>query len=89
MLDSSLQRMSFYFYFYARRIHVASPNDSQSFAQSRGAMWDVSAAGPLGGSMAAAAVMAIGLLQSQPGLLPKVRRDVHQTREVDRGARHA
>ncbi|KAG2436710.1 hypothetical protein HXX76_006235 [Chlamydomonas incerta] len=37
----------------------------------RGALWDVAAAGPLAGGMAAAAVLFLGLLQSSPGLLPK------------------
>lgn len=37
----------------------------------RGALWDVAAAGPLAGGLAAAAVLFLGLLQSSPGLLPK------------------
>ncbi|KXZ53546.1 hypothetical protein GPECTOR_7g996 [Gonium pectorale] len=42
-----------------------------SLLSGRGALWDVAAAGPLAGAMAAAAVMGLGLMQSAPGLLPK------------------
>ncbi|PNH06053.1 hypothetical protein TSOC_007619 [Tetrabaena socialis] len=42
-----------------------------SLLKGRGALWDVSAAGPLAGAMAAATVLALGLLQSQAGALPK------------------
>ncbi|KAG2497626.1 hypothetical protein HYH03_004366 [Edaphochlamys debaryana] len=42
-----------------------------SLLKGRGAMWDVSAAGPLAGGLTALAVMVLGLMQSSPGLLPK------------------
>ncbi len=34
-------------------------------------MWDVAAAGPIAGGLASAALLFIGLSQSQAGILPK------------------
>ncbi len=42
-----------------------------SLLKGRTALWDVAAAGPLAGALAASAVLGLGLLQSAPGLLPK------------------
>ncbi|GFR40568.1 hypothetical protein Agub_g1037 [Astrephomene gubernaculifera] len=42
-----------------------------SLLKGRTALWDVAAAGPLAGALAACAVLGLGLLQSAPGVLPK------------------